>query len=85
MDFTFSKHVLFEIQRRKLSLDQLKMVTQNPEQIVEVRDKLLAYQSRVRCDSGKSYLLRVIVNVKKNPKLVVTAYKTSKVSKYWEG
>jgi hypothetical protein len=39
-------------------------------------------QSRVEF-STKQYLLRVMVNESIQPPVVVTAYRTSKISKYW--
>jgi hypothetical protein len=32
---------------------------------------------------GKTYLLRVMVNETVDPAVVVTAYRTSKIKKYW--
>jgi hypothetical protein len=32
---------------------------------------------------AKRYLLRVMVNETVNPPVVVTAYRTSKITKYW--
>jgi hypothetical protein len=51
------------------------------EKVPEVGD-ITCYQSRVEI-SGKTYLLRVMVNETMNPALVVTMYRTSKISKYW--
>jgi hypothetical protein len=36
-------------------------------------------------DVGKVYLVRVFVDVDRQPAEVVTVYRTSKVSKYWRG
>lgn len=44
-------------------------------------DGLEVYQSIFR-ENGQEYLLRVFVNSEKNPPLVVTVYKTSKIKKY---
>jgi hypothetical protein len=32
--------------------------------------------------SYKKYLIRIFINDKKNPKLIITVYKTSKIKKY---
>jgi len=41
------------------------------------------WQSRFTAQDGKIYLLRVVVAIDKDPAVVVTLYKTSKVEKYW--
>ena len=41
------------------------------------------YQSRVRFEDGKMYLLRVVVAEDEHPPVIVTAYRTSKIEKYW--
>jgi hypothetical protein len=33
---------------------------------------------------GRRYLVRVIVDVEQDPPVVVTAYRTSKIEKYWK-
>jgi hypothetical protein len=40
------------------------------------------YQSRVTL-AEKPYLLRVMVDETKQPAVVVTVYRTSKIDKYW--
>ena len=84
MDFILSKHARIEIERRRLSISQIETVLTAPEQVVVAKDGLQCYQSRITNDRGDTYLLRIIVNGSKEPKVVVTAYQTSKVSKYWE-
>ena len=34
-------------------------------------------------EPGVKYLVRVVVDVDRNPAEVVTAYRTSKIAKYW--
>lgn len=43
------------------------------------------YQARSSGDGQTEYLLRVFVDHDPNPPAVVTAYRTSKIDKYWEG
>ena len=42
----------------------------------------MCYQSRVTIND-KSYLLRVMVDDTRQPAVVVTVCRTSKISKYW--
>jgi hypothetical protein len=61
-------------------------VATTPEQRVPVRDDREIRQSRVIDPaSGKLQLLRVVVDCGKDSDTVVTAYRTSKVRKYWRG
>lgn len=83
MNFKLSGHVKEEIRRRNIPLQLLESVLENPGQIVPERGEKKAYQSQVDFGQGKVFLLRAIVNDTVDPALVVTAYRTSKISKYW--
>jgi len=61
----------------------LESVLENPGQIVMGRGEKKAYQSQVDFGQGKVFLLRAIVNDSVDPAVVITAYRTSKISKYW--
>lgn len=82
MRFHFSKHVLEELDERKIPRSLVEPVLQAPEQKVPEMENITCYQSRVDID-GKPYLLRVMVNETVTPPTVVTAYRTSKIAKYW--
>lgn len=82
MRFHFSRHVLEELDERKIPRSLIEPVLQAPEQKVPEVENIICYQSRVDID-GKPYLLRVMVNETVNPPTVVTAYRTSKIGKYW--
>ncbi len=82
MNFHFSKHVLEELAKRKISRTLLDGVLQAPEQKVPEVEDITCFQSRVDID-GKSYLLRVMVNERFDPPVVVTVYRTKKINKYW--
>jgi len=53
-----------------------------PEQKVPEHGNIACYQSRVTINN-KPYLLRVMVNETKQLPVVVSIYRTSKISKYW--
>ena len=40
-------------------------------------------KSRLRFEDGKMYLLRVVVDEDERPPVIITAYQTSKIEKYW--
>jgi len=83
VNFKLSSHVKEEIKRRNIPLKILESVLENPGQIVPERGEKKAYQSQVDFGQGKVFLLRAIVNDSVDPAVVITAYRTSKISKYW--
>ena len=60
----------------------LSDILRNPEQVAEVRPGRVILQSRVKIGAS-SQLVRVFVDVELTPPQVVTAYRTSKINKYW--
>jgi hypothetical protein len=70
--------------RRSIPNAMVETVLNGPEQRVpdESHAGRWIYQSRVRFDDGKLYLLRIVVT-EEEPQTVVTAYRTSKIEKYW--
>jgi len=83
MKFEISRHARNEMNRRGISEDLVQAVLQNPGQIVDEYGNMKAYQSITGSETGKNYLVRVIVNDTVEPEKVVTVYKTSKIKKYW--
>lgn len=78
--FIYSQHFLLQIQLRNIDLKQIENVLQNPENIT-TEDGLTVFQ-KLLYSNDKPYLLRIFVNEIKQPPVVVTAYKTSKINKY---
>ena len=70
--------------RRGLSEDAVARVLRAPEQRLEVRPGRVLFQSRLMLEEpGRTYLVRVFVDVDRRPAQVVTAYRTTKILKYW--
>ncbi len=81
---TMSDHARRQCRRRGLDESIVLRVTEQPEQIVAVRQGREVRQSRLTSPSdGIVYLVRVVVDVGPGMAEVVTAYRTSKVEKYW--
>ena len=68
-----------KIEDHGLSVEEVEAVLAAPEQQVPGYVGRLVYQSRV----GR-FLVRVVVESDREPPEVVTAYRTSNVSKYWQ-
>ena len=83
MIFKLTNHVKEEMVRRSIPWTLLEQVLNNPQQIVIEKGNLKAYQSIVSFDDGRTFLLRAIVDDNITPVIVVTAYRTSKIGKYW--
>jgi hypothetical protein len=81
-DYIITDHATIELTRRRLSTEVIDSVLRNPEQRLEVRSGRLVVQSRVQ-EFGSEYLVRIFVDIDRVPAEVVTAYRTSKVAKYW--
>ncbi len=60
----------------------LEAVLEKPDQVVRERGAVKAYQSKCEI-GGKMFLLRVMVDDSVDPAVVVTAYRTTKIEKYW--
>ncbi len=82
MNWRLSKHTETEMQRRAIPSELLEQVMNLPQQIVPEHGDLVAYQSQLTFPDGSAYLLRAIV-AERDPKLVITVYRTSRIAKYW--
>jgi hypothetical protein len=79
-----TEHARMEMHRRGIDEIEMRKVLMSPGQREEVRPGRCVYQSRVAFgDPPQAYLLRVFVDVDREPPEIVTAYRTTKVRKYW--
>ena len=83
-EYRTTDHARHEMARRNISEAEVAQVLLSPEQTMAVREGRMVHQSRQRFgDPPRSTLLRVSVDVDRQPAAVVTAYRTSRVAKYW--
>ena len=83
-DFVISPHAFFEMARRGLDEELICQILKAPDQRYELRTGRVVVQSCVPMGKlEKAYLIRVFVDVERTPAEVVTAYRTSKIEKYW--
>ena len=84
MTYVVTEHARLEMSRRGITEAQVDGVLHSPEQSWEVRPGRLVLQSRLTSEaSSKVFLLRLFLDVDREPPEIVTVYRTSKVSKYW--
>ena len=80
--WVLTQHAEQELARRGMSYDTVAEVLAGPEQRLSVRRGREVLQSRL-VQEGRTYLIRVFVDIDRDPPAVVTAYRTSKIGKYW--
>jgi hypothetical protein len=81
MSFQYSKHSLEQIKLRGLDQGIIDELLARPDQIIKQDKHSVFYQKLVK-EGNKQYLYRILVNTEKQPQMVITAYKTSKIEKY---
>lgn len=82
--YRLTDHAKLEMARRDISEAQVAMVLRSPEQSEPIHAGRAVYQSRFDLgDPPTTFLIRVFVDHDRSPADVVTAYRTSKIQKYW--
>jgi len=77
MSIKFTKHALQRIKTRNISKDEILEALAKPDKII--KDSIgNSIVHKIKAE----YLLRVFYYTEKNSKVVITAYKTSKIDKY---
>jgi hypothetical protein len=83
-EISVSEHAREQASRRGLSDAIMLEVARAPEQRVAVRPGREIRQSRITLPAGgKLYLVRVVVDSGAEGETVVTAYRTSRIDRYW--
>ena len=83
MNYQLSLHAQEQLEQREIPLAMVESVIADPQQLIPQSDGTKVYQSQLDWGRGKIYLLRLVIRDDLEPWLVVTVYKTSKISKYW--
>ena len=77
-------HARIEMARRQINEADVAQVLAAPEQTECVREGRAVYQLRLEWgEPPKTFVLRMVVDIDREPSEVVTAYRSSKVQKYW--
>ncbi len=69
--------------RRSIPRAWVSLALENPEQRLAQGETKDIFQSRFESEDGRIYLVRAVVAIDREPPLVITVYRTSKVEKYW--
>ena len=82
MIYVFSMHALEQMKTRAISKEIVEKILAKPDQI-STHEDLAVFQGLEKGDKTL-FLIRVFVNMRKTPNVVVTVYRTSKIDKYYE-
>ena len=82
LEYVISRHAALEMARRGFDQEIVRRVLTAPEQREAGRAGRDVLQSRIEFE-GRPFLVRVFVDVDRSPAEVVTAYRTSRIQKYW--
>jgi hypothetical protein len=84
IDYVITSHARVELSMRGLSEDAIRAILAAPEQGFELRPGRVVLQSKISSgQAAKTFLIRVFVDIDRTPAEVVTAYRTTKIAKYW--
>ena len=85
MDLIVSKHAQEQMIRRRIDYEIVLLTVSQPDQMIvdDENPAIVICQSLIKEDN-QIFLLRVFVNKDKQPNIIVTLYKTTKISKYYE-
>jgi len=81
MKVEFTRHALDRMKARGIIKEDVISFLKNYDSIT-MQDVDTAVYSKLVIESNKTYLYRIFVNSTKNPVIVITVYKTSKIEKY---
>ena len=89
-EIVLSTHARRQAARRGLDERLILEVARRPEQVIPLRPGREVRQSRVTMgpagEAGRrEYLVRVFVDIGALQETVVTAYRSSRIAKYWSG
>ena len=86
MGIVFSNHAILEINRRKIKIEDVERLINNPPQKIPSKKNRIIIQGKYHDkDHNKEMLLRIIGEELEGSFYVITAYRTSKIEKYWKG
>jgi len=83
-EIVFTDYARFEMQRRRIDEAQIRALLAHPQQSIPGRKGRIIVQGKYEDHvEGKEMLLRVITERVGKEVRIITAYKTSKIGKYW--
>ena len=84
MEFLLSNHCKEQMILRDIPESIIYKVLNSSEDIIRQDECTLIFQYILSDETHKNYLYRIFVNICKQPNIVITVYRTSKIDKYNE-
>ena len=85
MRIQFSDHALERMRSRNLTNDQIKEAIKNPDEQFHNQMGMVVHKILKHDESHDKFLLRVFYKDEEDTILIISAYKTTKIEKYWKG
>lgn len=84
-EIKISNHAREQMKERGITEEMVFAIITAPQQTILQGEERVIYQSVQFFEAEKrNFLVRVFVNIVKQPNLVITVYRTSKIDKYWK-
>jgi hypothetical protein len=83
MHIRLTRHAEGQIVARRLDRDAVIAVALHPEQVIESPAEHPVAQSRILFE-GRTVLLRVAFHDNVDVRVIITAYPTTQIEKYWQ-
>lgn len=85
VEIRISNHAREQMKERGISEEMVLGIISFPQQTIPNGPEKQIYQSIQYFEEDKrNFLVRVFVNIVKQPNLVITVYRTGKIEKYWQ-
>ncbi|MBI3584040.1 MAG: DUF4258 domain-containing protein [Nitrospinae bacterium] len=85
LEVVIKEHAIFEAERRGITEEFIRFVVKTPQQKLPAKKGRIIIQNKYYDKmENKEMLIRVIGIEKFEKFIVITAYKTSKINKYWK-
>ncbi len=85
MGVEFFPHAEERRKERKINKDLVKEAILHPDEVISRGKTMIVHKKYFNSYKKKEYLLRVFLEEKESKKVVVSLYRTSKISKYFRG
>lgn len=84
MKIEFSPHAARQLGERNISIKEAEKILKHPDQIIKGRDKDREIAQKIILKNKKRFLYRVIYKKENSSCMVITAYRTTKIKKYFK-
>lgn len=81
MNYRYSRHAKEQLTRRDIDVAIIDNVIAEPDKVLQQEECIKVFQKIVWAGK-KKYLYRAFINYCKEPPMVITVYRTSKIDKY---